>query len=129
MLFPARQIDDKPTINQERGANPQIADRFDLTLECIRLHYLGETSPLAEALIRYRDFFALFEDFNGYVDFFLLQDLVSDDSSAVKFLMPFADFGTSPLPHSVEAYEEYRRNAIRFVEARNRRMAEYVARV
>jgi uncharacterized protein DUF6994 len=104
MVFPVGKVDCKQTINQERGRNSQIADRLDLTLECIRLHYLGETSPLAEAL-------------------------VSDDSSAVKFLMPFADFGTSPLPDSVEAYQDYRRNAIRFVEARNRRMAEYVARL
>jgi hypothetical protein len=55
--------------------------------------------------------------------------MVSDDSSAVDFLLPFSDFGTSPLPDSVEAYEDYRRNAIRFVEARNRRMREYVAGV
>ena len=41
----------------------QIADPFDLTLECIRRHYLGETSPLAETLRRYEQFFALFEDF------------------------------------------------------------------
>jgi uncharacterized protein DUF6994 len=95
-------------------------------LECIRLYYLGETSPLAEALIRYEDFFALFEDFKGYTDFFLLQDVVSDNSSAVKFLMPFADFGTPPLPESVEAYQVYRRNAMSFVEARNHRMAESV---
>ena len=127
MLFPGRQIDGKRTINQERGRHSQIADRLDLTLECIHLHYVGESNPLAEALIRYGDFFALFDDFNGYADFFLLQDLVSDDSSAVKFLMP--GFGTSPLPDSVEAYEDYRRNAIRFVEARNRRMAEYAVRL
>ena len=129
MLFPGMQIEGKPTINQERGTNPKIADRLDLTLECIRLHYLGETSPLAEALTRYGDFFALFEDFNGYTDFFLLQDLVSEDSSAVKFFMPFADFGTSPLPRTVEAYQDYRRNGISFVQSRNRRMAEYVARL
>jgi hypothetical protein len=42
MLFPGRQIDGKPTINQERGRNSQIADRLDLTVECIRLHYLGD---------------------------------------------------------------------------------------
>ena len=130
MLFPGKQIDGRPSINQERGFNAKIADRLDLTVECIRLlHYLGETSPMAEALIRYGDFFALFKDFNGYTDFFLLQDLVSDDSSAVRFFMPFADFGTSPLPPTVEVYQDYRRNAIRFVEARNRRMAEYVARL
>jgi hypothetical protein len=57
-----------------------------------------------------------------------LQDLVSDDSSAVKFLIPFADFGISPLPDSGEAYQDFRRKATSFVEARNRRMAEYVAR-
>ena len=84
---------------------------------------------MAETLVRYGDFFALFQDFNGYIDFFLLQDLVSDDSSVVKFFTPFADFGTSPLPPTVEVYQDYRRNAIRFVEARNRRMVEYVVRL
>jgi hypothetical protein len=128
-LFPGRQIDGKQTVNQERGRNAQIADRLDLTLECIRRHYLGEISPLAEVLIRYGDFFALFEDFKGYTDFFLLQDLVSVDASTVKFLMPFADFTTSPLPRTVEEYQHYRQNAIRFVEARNRRMSQYVARL
>jgi Family of unknown function (DUF6994) len=51
---------------------------------------------------------------------------LSDDSSAVKFLMPFADFETSLLLDSVEAYKDYRRNAMRFVEARNRGVSEYV---
>ena len=129
MLFPGRQINGRQTINQERGRNEQIADRLDLTVECVRLHYLGETSPMAETLIRYGDFFALFEDFKGYTDFFLLQDLLSDDSSAVRFFMPFADFGASPLPPTVEVYQDYRRNATLFVEARIRRMAEYVARL
>jgi hypothetical protein len=129
MLFPGRPIDGKLTINQERGRNSQIVDRLDLTVECIRRYYLGEASPMAEALIRYGDFFALFQDFKGYIDFFLLQDLVSEDSSAVKFFMPFAKFGTSPLPPTVEVYQDYRRNAISFMEARNRRMAEYVVRL
>jgi hypothetical protein len=129
VMFPGREIDGKPTINQERGANDHILDRFDLTLECIRRHYLGETSPLAATLMRYGHFFALFEDFDGYTDFFLLQDLVSDDSSTVKFLMPFADFTTSPFPHTVEEYQGYRQKGIRFVQSRNRRMAEYVARL
>jgi hypothetical protein len=127
MLFPNRQIDRKPTINQERGRNAKIADRLDLTVECIRLHYLRETSPMAETLIRYGDFFDLFDDFKGYVDFFLLQDLLSDDSSAVWFFMPFADFEQSPFPMTVEAYGDYRRSASSFIEARNRRMSDYVA--
>jgi hypothetical protein len=73
ILFPGRRIDKKPTINQARGVHGgPLADRWDLTLECIRLHYPGEISPLAETLARYADFFDLFDDFKGYIDFFLL---------------------------------------------------------
>ncbi|WP_113903400.1 DUF6994 family protein [Brevibacterium celere] len=36
------------TINGARGLHPRIVDRFDLTLECIRRHYRGEPSPLAD---------------------------------------------------------------------------------
>ena len=98
VMFP---VDSKPTINQERGRpNGPIADRFDLTLECIRRYYLGETSPLEEALVRYASFFALFGSFKGYTDFFLLQDLVSDDASRVEFLIEFKDFSEiSVRPH------------------------------
>ena len=127
LLFPGNRIDGKQTINGARGFNRKIADRLDLTVECIRLHFLGETNPMAETLDRYGAFFALFEDFDGYVDFFLLQDLLDEDRSAVKFFVPFDDFGTPPLPASVEAYQDYRKNAIRFVEARNRRMSEFAA--
>lgn len=127
LLFPGNRIDGKQTINGARGFNRKIADRLDLTVECVRLHYLGKTSPLAETLDRYKDFFALFEKFNGYVDFFLLRDLVSENRSAVNFFTPFQDFETPPLPRTIEAYRDYRENAIGFVEARNRRMTEHAA--
>ncbi len=52
---------------------------------------MDQDSPLAPTLSRYADFFALFGDFRGYVSFFLLDDLVTDDGS-VKFFMPFDDF-------------------------------------
>jgi len=80
MIFPANRVDGKHTINVMRGFTRQIADRFDLTLECIRRHYLGQSSPLGETLLRYRDFFSLFDDFSGYVDFFALQDLLAEDA-------------------------------------------------
>ncbi len=70
MVFPGNQIDRKWTINQARGCNRSISDRFDLTLECIRRHYSGRGSPLSGTLSRYADFFALFGDFRGYVSFF-----------------------------------------------------------
>ncbi len=85
MVFPGNVIDGKQTINGARGFNSKIADRFDLTLECVRRHYLGEGSPLGETLLRYADFFALFEAFEGYVEFFHLEDLLSPDRSTVHF--------------------------------------------
>jgi hypothetical protein len=122
MVFPGNRIDNKQTINGARGFHPRIADRFDLTLECIRRHYSGQDSPLVEVLERYGDFFALFGNFPDYVEFFQLQDLVTDDSSSVRFFMPFDDFMSSAIPKDVDTYLEYRRLSIEFIEARNRRI-------
>ncbi len=124
MLFPGNRINKKMELNSARGCHPRIKDRFDLTVECIRRHYCGEPSPLSEVIARYADFFTLFGDFRGYVEYFLLQDLVDDDCSAVRFHAPFEDFATtSPLLGSVDAYRDYRRLAMDFLEARNLRIA------
>ncbi len=122
MVFPGNIIDGKQTINGARGFNRKIADRFDLTLECIRRHYLAQSSPLAETLWRYRDFFELFEDFKGYVDYFMLQDLVTEDFSAVNFFLPFDDFVTPSVPKDLQSYLEYRSRSIVFVQSRNLRI-------
>ena len=126
MVFPANKVDGRPTINGARGFNQRIADRFDLTVECIRRHYLDEPSPLGDTLARYADFFALFGNFAGYVGFFYLQDLVDEFSATVKFFTPFDDFAASPLPGTLDAYFEYRQRAIAFVESRNRRIAAHL---
>ncbi|MGE0766103.1 MAG: hypothetical protein AB7L90_06535 [Hyphomicrobiaceae bacterium] len=122
IVFPANRVNGKNTINGMRGFNRQIADRFDLTLECIRRHYIGLTSPLGETLSRYSGFFSLFGGFNDYVHFFLLQDLVTEGCSAVRFFMAFDDFRTSSVPRNCDEYLEYRRLSIAFVEARNHRI-------
>jgi hypothetical protein len=122
MVFPAIRVDGKMTINAQRGCHPRIKDRFDLTVECIRRHYRGEDSPLSATLARYAGFFRLFGDFRGYVAFFLLQDLVTEDCSAVRFFLPFEDFNTSPLPGSMDTYLAHRQLAVDFIEARNRRI-------
>ncbi len=105
-----------------RGFHPRIKDRFDLTVECIRRHYINEASPLSDTLARYADYFRLFADFGGYVKFFLLQDLVTDDFSALKFFSPFDDFHSSPVPGNIAAYLDYRARAIGFIQARNQRI-------
>jgi hypothetical protein len=141
MVFPGNQVGGAMTINGARGFDARIADRFDLTVECIRRYYLGEPSPtrvLGPAIARYPEFFGLFGDFAGYVAFFHLQDLVDEATSTVKFFTPFEDFTTSPLPGftpedfttsplpgTPSEYFWYRQHAIEFVEARNRRIAAY----
>ena len=122
MVFPGNRIDGKWTINQARGCTRKIGDRFDLTLECIRRHYSNDDSPLSGALRRHAKFFDLFQGFRGYVDFFLLQDLIATDGSAVRIAAPFDDFRGSPIPASVEEYRVYKNAAIAFIEARNQRI-------
>jgi hypothetical protein len=122
MLWPGNQIERKWTLNQARGCQWQIRDRFDLTLECIRRHYLREDSPLMDVIARYEDFFELFEDFRGFVEFFLLQDAVTVDCDAVIFAAPFDDFTTPAIPQTMDEYREYRHRAMSFIEARNRRI-------
>ncbi len=120
MIFPGNQIDRKFTINQDRGMRRSIADRFDLTLECIRRYYLEQSSPLSATLARYSDFFALFGDFDGYVSFFLLDDLVAQ--GRVKFFLPFEDFQPTAVPKSAAEFAEVRRNSLEFIAARNGRI-------
>lgn len=121
ILFPGNKIDGKMTINGARGFHPRIADRMDLTLECIRRHYLSEDNPLKETLNRYREFFALFGSFGGYVDFWLMHDMVAGDR--VRFLLPFDGFPSGPLPGDIGTYREYRSRSMEFIDARNARIA------
>lgn len=125
MLFPGNRVGGQTTINGARGFHPRIKDRFDLTVECIRRHYHCEDSPLSAALARYSDYFRLFGDFRGYVEFFLLQDLVADDFSSVKFFCRFEDFRSSPVPDSMDTYLHYRKLAVGFIEARNQRISNW----
>jgi len=123
MIFPGQRVGGKMTINGARGFHPYIQDRFDLTVECIRRHYSNKPSPLRETFDRYREFFDLFESFPGFVEFFLLQDLVTADYSEVKYFHPFQDFNGSPLPKTRDEYLHYKHRAMAFLEARNHRIS------
>lgn len=57
----------------------------------------------------------------------MLQDLVTDDCSAVRFFMPFDDFNTPSVPRDGDTYKEYRRLSIEFIEARNLRIGRHAA--
>ncbi|MFC7404815.1 DUF6994 family protein [Georgenia alba] len=126
ILFPGVRINGKQNLNGARGFHPSIADRFDLTLECIRRHYAGEDNKLADVLQRYSDFFGLFGDFSGYVDFWLLQDLVEDDGATIRFFHHFDDFRTPAVPRTVDDYIAYVEASNDFIRRRNRRIDDFV---
>ena len=128
IIFPANRVDGKNTINGARGFHPLIKDRIDLTLECIRRFYNNEESPLTDVLSRYAYFFDLFRDFQGYVEFFLLQDLVTENFSEIKFLMPFADFKTPAVPKTIDDYLLYKNLTVKFIYDRNLRISENATR-
>ena len=125
IVFPNNRIDGKHTINQARGVNSLIDDRFDLTLECIRLFYLGQENPLYSSLLRYKEFFDLFGDFMGYIHFFLLDDLI-DENNMIKFYLPFDGFKTRPTFSDISQYLLYKKGVINFIKSRNKRIENYI---
>jgi len=104
----------KWSINQARGMERKMSDRFDLTLEAIRLYYAGiiarDTNPIGDVLDAYGWFFDVFgkgaEGFQAYVDFFFLNPMVSG-GCVVPLYGHALDFGDA-LPHrSQSAYNDY----------------------
>lgn len=149
LLFPGYQVNRAWSINQAKGCTrARIADRLDLTLECIRLYYAlldaaggrpfalpdgyDRVNPLGSVLHRYRPFFETFSTFAGYVDFWLLDDLVAKDDE-VRFLLPRQTDGPYDftreyaLPLDAAAYRDYLIAADDFVARRNHRMAKAAA--
>ena len=132
-IFPGKQIGGI-TINPARGGfgtNFQICDRIDLTLECIRLFYLNKprlskkNCPLLDTLTRHKPFFDLFGTFKGYVEFFLFQDLATDDFSEVRFLHPFQGFKDQEYPKNINEYRLYMNKMLEFIDLRNKRIDKW----
>ncbi|MEI7779949.1 MAG: hypothetical protein WCJ42_11050 [Actinomycetes bacterium] len=155
VLFPGAQLTRGLwTINQAKGCTRLlIADRLDLTLECIRVYYeflrndSGQGSdlpngydlvnPLGSVLHRYRSFFEIFGSFDGYVGFWLLDDLVVEGEAGLRvdLLLPRAtpdayDFQREvALPSDADQYCAYLVAADEFIAKRNRRMAREAHRL
>ena len=126
IIFPCKQIDRKRTMNCARGMHGKIRDRFDLTLECIRLWYLGQDNPLYVVIERYKSFFELFVDFKGYVEFFLLQDLIDEKTQRIKFWLPYEDFHHQiVVPRDKDEYQLYMESVLSFVKLRNQRIDKW----
>ena len=113
------------SMNQARGCSVKVCDRWDLTLECIRRFYAGESSPLDKTLEKDREFFNLFVDFKSYVDFFLLQDCV-DENYNVIYGLDTSLFVSMPMPKTLDEYHKWIDFQIDFVTKRGRRIEEYI---
>lgn len=128
LIFPSEREGGRMTINGARGFNSKISDRFDLTLECIRLHYLRLENPLQVTFGTPINsfFFRMFEDFKGYVDFFFLQDLVDDSYEKVNFFTEMEQpFESSPIPETAREYYAYKQATVDFVRLRNLRISDW----
>ncbi len=113
------------SMNQCKGTNKLISDRWDLTLECIRRYYEGEDSPLSDVTNSDKKFYDLFVYFKGYVDFFFLQDCVTPDYKKVIIWDGKGDFSESGLPKTVDDYIAFLDKQKLFLNARNNRIAKY----
>lgn len=127
MIWPVRKIH-RPTMNTARGMRQRIADRMDLTLECIRRHYAGEPgSPLDDVTTNYADFFKLFCTFEQFVEFFHFQDLVTPEGK-IDFFLGEEDmnFERSGVPTTKDEYIRVREASLKFIMLRGNRMADWV---
>ena len=121
IIFPQRRF----SLNCARGCHQRIRDRWDLTLECIRRYYQGEESPLYKSLLKDKAFFDLFVDFKGYVDFFFLQDCVSEDYKKVNLWLGNDFFEKNPVPHTADEYLTFIGKEYDFLKKRNRRIINF----
>jgi hypothetical protein len=135
IIFP-KGSREKDGINQARGKHKSIRDRFDLTLECIRLWYNGirddKKNPLASACEYSKDFLELFGTdscaFKKYVQFFLLDDIVNSEYNKVIPFHPSEeeiDFRKPPLPSDIVGFCKLMNSVGCFILKRNKRIDEY----
>ena len=105
----------------------KIRDRWDLSLECIRRFYVGEPSPLEKQLKSDKEFYSLFVDFSGFVDFFLLQDCITDDGK-VRMWMEGNPFERPAFPQTTDEFWRFIEYELEFVERRNQRIKNSLIR-
>lgn len=94
-------------------------------MECIRRYYNGQTSPLYDTIKADCKFYDLFVDFKGYVDFFFLQDAVTDDYSKVIIWCGDGSFTKSGLLKAIEEYFVFIEREFDFLNKWNNRIKNY----
>lgn len=74
---------------------------------------------------RDKEFFDLFVDFKGFVDFFFLQDCVDENYEKVNLWLGESFFEKNPYPHSASEYLAWIEAEYDFLRKRNRRIEEF----
>lgn len=125
------------SMNQDRGTSPMIADRWDLTLECIKRYYEQPENddyafnPLWKTIKRSEEFFKLFVDFSEYVEFFFLQDFLDEDGNIIRFFNDHMNENGMfvkkyPIPETAEEYLQNIEKQKEIVTKRNERIKRFV---
>ena len=82
-------------------------------------------SPLNSVIASDAGFYDLFVDFKGYVDYFFLQDCVTEDYAEVNIWEGNSSFTRNGLPDTIDGYITYIDNEKRFLHNRNNRIKEF----
>ena len=73
-----------------------------------------------------KDFFDLFVDFKGFVDFFYLQDCVNEKEDSIIFWFKDDGFTGKILPETVDEYVFWLNHNLEFVKRRNIRIQKAI---
>ena len=106
-------------------------------MECIRRYYEQPENdnynfnPLWRTIKRSEDFFKLFVDFNGYVEFFFLQDFLDEDGNVIRFMNDYFDENGMftkkyPAPQTAEEYIKNIDVQKEIITRRNMRINDFI---
>lgn len=122
IIFP--KLASQKSINCQRGnRHRQLYDRIDLTIKCIQDYYNNnkvEDNKLRDVFTKEenKSFLDLFKDFDGFINFFFLQDMIDENGNVKIFL-------ESDYPMTGSDYERWRKCTLEFIANRNNRIKEW----
>ncbi|MDZ7612920.1 MAG: hypothetical protein U5K51_03785 [Flavobacteriaceae bacterium] len=122
--FPNNRIKGNDPINQARGINGLIDDRFDLTLNAFELFYVGKKARFLTRCLDIKTSLTCLEALKDITSSFYFDDLV-DENKKVRFYLSFDNFKTKPTFIKYNDYLTYKNGVMNFIKARNRRIENY----
>ena len=125
------------TINQRKGGEKGFCDRIDLTLCDLKQWYSDakhEKGKLKNIYNKYQPWLDLFQDFNGFVEFFCLNDNFCQKDGEnyqiknLRYGEQRNEYLTTILdiPDTPEGYLNYVKNVNKCIEERNKTMWEII---